>query len=489
MIERANLVPLAGALKKARVLCVGDVMLDHFLYGTVDRISPEAPIPVLSVEREDAMLGGAGNVVRNLVALGAQTRFVTVIGDDSAGKKVARHIKGHGVKEAPIVDDTRRTSTKTRYIAGVQQVLRADRETTHRLSAKTEAKLIKAVKAGIRTCQAVVLSDYGKGALSGGIAAKIIKIARQAKKTVVVDPKGADFGRYRGAGLITPNQYELAAATGLETKSDADVVKAARRLIRKNRFGAVLVTRGAKGMTVVPAKGGVTHLAAEAREVFDVSGAGDTVAATIAAALGAGAGLPHAAALANVAAGIVVGKVGTAAVLKADLIAALHHQDLSSAEAKVFSQGQAKDLIGLWRRQGHKIGFTNGCFDLLHPGHVSLLKQARRACGRLVVGLNADASVTKLKGDGRPVQSEAARAQVLASLESVDAVVIFAEKTPLNLIKAFKPDVLVKGADHDAGTIVGADVVKKYGGRVMLAKLEPGHSTSATIVRMARKSR
>ena len=211
------------------------------------------------------------------------------------------------------------------------------------------------------------------------------------------------------------------------------------------------------------------------------------MAATIAAALGAGADLSDAAALANVAAGIVVGKVGTAAVFNADLVAALHHQDLSSAEAKVLSQDQAKDMISLWRHQGHKIGFTNGCFDLLHPGHVSLLKQSRKACGRLVVGLNSDASVTKIKGAGRPVQSEAARAAVLASLESVDAVVIFVEKTPLQLIKTFKPDVLVKGADYNIDTVVGADVVKKYGGRVKLAKLEPGHSTSATIARMAKK--
>ncbi len=489
MIERANLVPMVGGLKKARVLCIGDVMLDHFKYGSIDRISPEAPIPVLNVERQDTMLGGAGNVVRNLVALGAGARFVTIVGKDGDGRDIARQIKGHGIKETPIIDDGRRTSTKTRYIAGVQQVLRADRETAHPLDAKTEAKLLQAAKAGMRGCKAVILSDYGKGVLSGGIAAKIINIARHAKKAIIVDPKGTDFGRYRGADVITPNQSELAAATGLKTETDADVIKAARRLIRDHRLGAVLVTRSAKGMTVVPTEARPLHLAAETQEVFDVSGAGDTVAATIAAALGAGADLTDAAALANVAAGIVVGKVGTAAVLTADLIAALHHRDLSSAEAKVLSQDQAKDMIGLWRRQGHKIGFTNGCFDLLHPGHVSLLKQSRRACGRLVVGLNADASVTKIKGLGRPVQSETARAAVLASLESVDAVVIFAEKTPINLIKAFKPDVLVKGADYDIEAVVGADVVKKYGGRVKLAKLEPGHSTSATIARMAKKSR
>ena len=484
--ERAQLVPLVGALANTKVLVVGDVMLDHFHYGTVDRISPEAPIPVLKVEREDSMLGGAGNVVRNLGALGAKPRFVTVIGKDRAGKEVSRQIRREGVKETPIIDDDRRTSTKTRYLAGVQQVLRADRETALPLTPKTETRLIRAARAAMKGCKVVVLSDYGKGVLSAGAAGKIIKSAKKAKRTVIVDPKGTDFGRYRGADLITPNRKELAEVTGLDTETDADIVKAAKQLIKKHRFGAVLVTRSADGMTVVPGSGRATHLAAEAQEVFDVSGAGDTVIATVAAALGAGISLKDAAALANVAAGIVVGKVGTAAAYAADLVGALHHQDLTTAEAKVLSAEQVKDRVDLWRRSGHKIGFTNGCFDLLHPGHVSLLKQAKKACGRLVVGLNSDGSVEKLKGDGRPVQSEAARATMLASLETVDAVVIFSEKTPIKLIRALKPDVLVKGADYDLKGVVGADVVKRYGGKVLLAKIVSGHSTSATIARMAK---
>ncbi len=489
MTERTDLVVLVSRLAKARVLVVGDIMVDHFHYGEVERISPEAPIPVLRVERENTMLGGAGNVVRNLRSLDAQVRLVTVTGKDAAERDISRLIKKQGVKDAPLIDDGRQTSTKTRYIAGVQQVLRADRESTNPLGPKIESKLIKAVSSALRTCQAVVLSDYGKGVLSAGTTKKIIRLAAKAKKTVIVDPKGSDFSRYGGAGLITPNRRELAEAVGFEIATDADVVRATKRLIKRNRFGAVLTTRSADGMTVVTANGAVTHLGAEAREVFDVSGAGDTVVATVAAALASGADLGQAAALANAAAGIVVGKVGTACVFAADLIAALHHGDLTSAEAKVLSLDQVKDRIGQWRHAGHKVGFTNGCFDLLHPGHVSLLKQAGGACGRLVVGLNSDASVKGLKGDGRPVQSEAARATVLASLASVDAVVIFSERTPLNLIKALKPDVLVKGADYDIGSVVGADVVKKYGGTVKLAKLEPGHSTSATIARMGRKKK
>ncbi|MEE8351951.1 MAG: D-glycero-beta-D-manno-heptose-7-phosphate kinase [Rhodospirillales bacterium] len=486
MNERSHLIPLLGALAGTRVLSVGDVMLDHFQYGSVDRISPEAPIPVLTIEREEAMLGGAGNVVRNLVALGAEARFVTIIGNDAAGKDVARKIKKLGIKDTPTIDKDRQTSTKTRYMAGAQQVMRADRETAHVLSPRTEAKFIRAANGAMRGCKAMVLSDYGKGALSDTVLAKVIRAAKKAKMPVIVDPKGTDFGRYKGADLITPNLKELVGATGLATATDADVVKAAKKLIKQYRFVAVIVTRSADGMSVVPAKGRVHHLPAEAQEVFDVSGAGDTVAAAIGAALGAGLDLSQAAMLANVAAGIVVGKVGTAAAYAADIVAALHHQDLSTAEAKILTAAQAKDRIGVWRHEGHKVGFTNGCFDLLHPGHVSLLKQARKACGRLIVGLNSDASVTKLKGKGRPVQSEAARATVLASLATVDAVVIFPEKTPINLIKAFKPEVLVKGADYKADQVVGADVVAKYGGTVKLAKLEAGHSTSATIARMAK---
>lgn len=488
MTERSQLVPLVGALGGTRVLSVGDVMLDHFHYGAVERISPEAPIPVLRVEREDSMLGGAGNVLRNLRSLGAQARFVTVVGDDAAGKEVAKQITGQGVDDTPIVDKSRRTSTKTRYIAGVQQVLRADRETASPVSPKIEAKVIKAAQAAMKDCLAVVLSDYGKGVLTDGVIGAIVTEARKTKKPVIVDPKGPGFGRYAGADLVTPNRRELAHATGLDTATDDAVAAAAKTLIAENGFAAVLATRSGAGMTAVTAEGEVTHLPAEAREVFDVSGAGDTVVAVAAAALAADIGLADAARLANVAAGIVVGKVGTAAAYAADVVHALHHQDLTTAEAKLLSTDQAADRIEVWRRAGQKIGFTNGCFDLLHPGHVSLLKQAKAACDRLIVGLNSDPSVTRLKGEGRPIQSEAARATVLASLESVDAVVIFADDTPIELIEAFRPEVLVKGADYELDGVVGAELVQGYGGEVMLVEIEPGHSTSATIARMAKES-
>jgi D-beta-D-heptose 7-phosphate kinase/D-beta-D-heptose 1-phosphate adenosyltransferase len=311
----------------------------------------------------------------------------------------------------------------------------------------------------------------------------LIKAARAAKKPVIVDPKGSDYSIYAGADLVTPNRKELAEASGRPTATIQDATDAAAALRKRCKFGAVLATLSGDGMALVTAKRGL-HVAAEAREVFDVSGAGDTVVATVAAALAAGSSLEDAVRLANAAAGIVVGKVGTAAVYVAELVAALHHQEISRAEAKVMTLAEARDRVQVWRRQGLRVGFTNGCFDLLHPGHVSLLAQAKAACDRLIVGLNSDASVVRLKGADRPVQGEAGRATVLASLASVDLVVVFEEDTPLQLIGAFKPDVLVKGADYTKATVVGAKEVESWGGRVMLADLKPGHSTTATIRRL-----
>ena len=487
MSERADLIDLVASLKEARVLCIGDVMLDHFRYGEVERISPEAPVPVLRLEREVTMLGGAGNVARNLAALGAEVGFVSVAGDDEDGARARALLADLGLRDFVLVaDGGRRTSTKTRYLAGTQQVLRADSETTAPLAPDIRAKVLAAAGKALDRCQVLVLSDYGKGVLGDGIAAELIAQARDAGRPVVVDPKGTDFARYRGASVLTPNRRELGEEARLPTTSDDDIVEAARHLVTSFDFDAVLVTRGGDGMTLVEAEAGFVHLPAEACEVFDVSGAGDTVAATLAAALAAGAELPKAAALANVAAGIVVAKVGTAAAYADDVIGALRHQDLSLAEAKIMALRSALDRVQSWRQLGQKIGFTNGCFDLLHPGHVSLLAKAKEACDHLVVGLNGDASVTRLKGADRPIQTEAARAAVLASLASVDMVVIFAEDTPMELIEALRPDLMVKGADYAPDEVVGADYVDSYGGRVMLVELEPGYSTSATIARMAK---
>lgn len=485
MNDRPHLISLVESLSEARVLCIGDVILDHFHYGSVDRISPEAPIPVLKLEREVSMLGGAGNVVRNLVGMGAGVRFATVVGKDSDGREVERLIVEEGITDLAIVDDSgRRTSAKSRYLAGGQQMLRTDRETVFPLTPDIQENLIAMATKAMTECDAVVLSDYAKGVLAEETIRQLISAAKKAAKVVIVDPKGSDYARYRGADVITPNRRELAEATGMECATDEDVTLAAQSLLDGHDFGAVLATRSKDGMTLLARDGHLSHLKAETRDVFDVSGAGDTVVATLAAALGAGSNLEDAATLANIAAGIVVGKVGTAVAFAADVISALHHQDRDTAEAKVLALKPALDQIDKWRRGGLTVGFTNGCFDLLHPGHISLINQASEASGKLVVGLNSDTSVKMLKGDDRPVQSEAARAAVLASLAAVDLVVIFSQQTPLELIKELRPDVLVKGADYSIDKVVGADVVKSYGGRIVLAELEPGHSTTRTIAKL-----
>ena len=472
-------------LSAARVVCIGDVMLDRFVYGDVVRLSPEAPIPVCRVNDETAMLGGAGNVVRNLVSLGATVDFVTVAGADDIGEDVALLLRNlTGVTPVIVTDPGRRTTSKTRYVAGGQQLLRADRETTTPVSPETAVQLGAAVTAVLEKAGVLIVSDYAKGVVTDGLMADLIAAAKKTGATVVVDPKSRNFGRYAGAALITPNLKELCEAADEELSSEDAIASAARRLLAENGIGAMLVTRGAQGMSLVTSDT-AEHFASRAREVFDVSGAGDTVVATLAAALATGVAMSDAALLANVAAGIVVGKAGTAVVYVDDLRSELG-QPMSGASKVPQTFDAALDQIRTWQAKGEKVGFTNGCFDLLHPGHVSLLSQARAACDRLVVGLNSDASVRRLKGENRPMQTEGARAAVLGSLECVDLVVVFDEDTPERLLHEVKPNVLVKGADYTIDTVVGADFVQAYGGKIVLAELVPGFSTTATIARMNR---
>jgi D-beta-D-heptose 7-phosphate kinase/D-beta-D-heptose 1-phosphate adenosyltransferase len=485
MTDRSDLLPLLDHIGRACVGCVGDIMLDRYVYGAVERISPEAPVPVLRVERESAMPGGVGNVVRNLRALGAAVRLAAVVGNDGAGAEIRAGLEDEGaaVSFSLLVEAGRRTPIKTRFLAGNQQLLRADEESIAPLGAAARREILEAVAGWHADCPVLILSDYAKGVFADGLAAELIAAAHARGARVVVDPK-AEFGRYRGADVITPNRRELGAAAASEVRPGAEV-DCARSLARRFGVGAVLVTLGKDGMVLIDPEGLAHTLPAQAREVFDVSGAGDTVAATLAAGLAAGASLRDAAELANVAAGIVVGKVGTAVAHAREVAQALRHRDLLRVEAKVVEAGELRERAEIWRRQGLRIGFTNGCFDLIHPGHVSLLRQARAACDCLVVGLNTDTSVARLKGPGRPLQSEVARAAVLASIATVDAVVLFDEETPLALIDLLRPDVLVKGADYRLEQVVGALLVQSYGGRVLLARLEPGYSTSATIANMA----
>ena len=488
MIESIDLLELVERLDGAEVMVVGDVMLDRFLYGTVDRVSPEAPIPVLRIEREVTMLGGAGNVLRNLAAIGAKTTFFSVVGDDAAGREIRQLVEREVEDSAAIhllVDDGRASTIKERYVATGQQLLRADRETAFETAPAIKDRLLAEAEQALEQVGALILSDYGKGVLPGDVVERLVARARELGCPVVVDPKAVDYGYYRGATLVTPNKRELAQASALPVQGDEAIVAACRSLIETAELGGILATRSDEGMSLVMAAGEVVHLPAHAREVFDVSGAGDTVVALLGAALAVGIAVENAAGLANVAAGIVVGKTGTAVAEAIEIRQTIHASRLSQAEAKFVTQELLLDQIARWRQAGFKVGFTNGCFDLLHPGHISLLRQARAACDRLVVGLNSDASVARLKGPTRPVQPETARAVVLASLEDVDRVVIFGEDTPLALIEALRPDVLVKGADYTVEEVVGAPEVQSYGGRVVLASLEPGHSTTATLTRLA----
>ncbi len=481
-----RLLDICAGFKDARVLVVGDVMLDRFVYARVSRISPEAPVPVLAIEREMTSLGGAGNVARNIASLGGRATLIGGRGEDDAGDHIAELLaREPAIEDALVVLEDARTTEKIRYIADQQQVMRADHEAPW--PDPVNAMALAVAREAIAHHDVLVISDYAKGFLPPVLVQGLIALARSHGKPVIVDPKGVAFAHYDGATVITPNRSETGLVTGMETGSDAAVADAAQSLLsRLPALDTVLVTRGAAGLSLAERGRDIVHVPSRARDVFDVSGAGDTVVAALALSLAVQSDLQSAARLANIAAGIAVTKVGTAAVTGGEIAAELQTRQMESVEKKIVPLARALEWLALWRAEGRKIGFTNGCFDLVHPGHISLLTQARARCDRLVVGLNADASVRRLKGDGRPVQDETARAIVLASLAAVDLVVMFAEDTPDNLIRQIRPDILIKGADYKRENIVGADFVASYGGEVMLAELVPDRSTSDLIGR-ARK--
>jgi D-beta-D-heptose 7-phosphate kinase/D-beta-D-heptose 1-phosphate adenosyltransferase len=487
-IELNNLISVVAKLAGARVLCIGDLMLDRFVYGSVERISPEGPIPIIHVEKEATMLGGAGNVVRNVVALGAQCTFVSAIGTDDGGKRLTTLVSQLKNVEAYLLRESGRISTiKTRYMADGQQLLRADEETDVPLAPATESDIRLAALDAIPSSDAVILSDYGKGVLSDSVIQCIIKKAQVEGKPIIVDPKGNDFSRYAGATFVTPNNSELALASGQLLGDDGSIIEAVRKLIVDHEIDSFLVTRSQEGMSLINLEN-VNHIPVRVKEVFDVSGAGDTVVAVFSSAVAVGIRPTDAAHLANVAAGLVVGKLGTAAVNLNDLRRAMRNDGMETDEDKIVSPMEATERAEGWRKNGKVVGFTNGCFDILHPGHVSMLRQARSLCDHLIVGLNSDESVRRLKGEDRPVQTEGARAYILASLPDVDLVVTFSDNTPESLIGELAPDVLIKGADYRREDVVGADLVERAGGKVMLIELEPGYSTTATIAKIVSRN-
>lgn len=475
--EKTAIAHAIETLTSAQVLCIGDLMLDRFVRGQVERISPEAPIPVLAVTSETDLAGGAGNVVHNLSVLGASVHLIAATGDDADGDTLQKLLANESGLSLDLLRLAGRpTTVKSRFLTGSQQMLRADREATGPLDADQQTMVLDLVHKNLAGKGAVILSDYGKGFLSDSLIADIIFAAREAGIAVFVDPKGRDFSRYRGASVTTPNRAELALASGLLTGTDGEIEFAAHRIMDTCGIDNVLATRSEQGMTLVQDHDSL-HIPTRAREVFDVAGAGDTVIAVMAAAVAAGCDYPMAATLSNLAGGVVVGKVGTATVRRGELAAAVWTGEAGQRE-KVAALDTAKGRVDSWRKAGFRIGFTNGCFDLVHPGHVSLLEQARHQCDRLVVGLNSDASVKRLKGDGRPIQDQLSRSAVLGAMAAVDMVVMFDDDTPLSLIQGLKPDVLVKGADYTVDTVVGAPDVQSWGGEVFLADLIDGQSTT-----------
>ncbi len=473
----------------ARVLCIGDVMLDRFMYGQVERISPEAPIPVFRFDHEDTMLGGAGNVVRNLLSLGANVKFVSVIGDDQVGHQITKEISEYTKLEPYLISERGRQSTqKLRYIAGQQQLLRADHEQVSALEERTHEQLLSIAESLIEEVDAIILSDYGKGVITPATAQAILAMAAKHGKPSFVDPKSRHFADYKGAYLLSPNAEEFKRAAELADLKDETKNQSAADVIRsESDLKHLLVTRGKDGMSLF-GEDTAHHIPTNAREVYDVSGAGDTVIATLTLAHISGLDILPAAQLANVAAGVVVGKVGTATIYRTDLKTALYTQEMREGSRKILARESLIEKVRQWQDRGLKVGFTNGCFDVMHAGHVQLLEDAKAQCDRLVVGLNSDDSVKRLKGESRPVNQEMDRAMLLSAIGAVDALSIFREDTPEELLKSLRPDVLMKGADYSKDQVVGGDFVESYGGKVFLLPLKDGYSTTNTIEKLQKNA-
>ncbi len=474
-------------LTRQRILCVGDVMLDRYVYGDVARVSPEAPTVVLRARREDIAAGGAANVALNIASLGSQCVLVGVVSGDEPGRVLSAALASTGgVENHLVLDPSRPTTMKVRFVSEhySTHLLRADWEVGSGLDKEREDEVIAKAEAALPNCGALILSDYGKGVLTPRVIEKLIAAAKKSKKPIVVDPKGNDYGIYKGASVITPNRAELSRAVNRDVRTTEEVVQAAHEVIASAGVDAILVTRSEEGMSLVRKGAEPIHIPAFAVKVRDVSGAGDTVVATFAAMLAMGAGFEAATRAANAAAAVVVGKRGTATANYVELRAFLLPPALRAYEEKLAFDGQVlAERLDAWRSEGLRIGFTNGCFDLLHPGHLKVLAEARAACDRLVVGLNSDASTKRLKGPTRPVQDEVSRAQMLAALEAVDLVTLFEEDTPVELIRAVRPHVLVKGGDYTKDTVVGREIVEAYGGEVVIVETLAGQSTTKLVER------
>ena len=474
---------LAGILdsfRNARVAVIGDIMLDEYIIGDTDRISPESPVPVIREELRACVPGGASNVAVNIRALGVEVTLVGVVGMDADGDKLMAELDKRGIASSGILRiKDRPTSRKTRLIARGSQMLRVDNETTEPIDQEIENELTALI--GDANADVIVVSDYAKGVITDGLMTALTGLPGK----IVVDPKSPDFSLYRSCDVIKPNHREILQATGLTDPSDDELEAGCRSLMEMHNVTALLVTMGPQGMVLYEKGRPSYHIKSRAREVYDVTGAGDTVAAVLASALSAGVSLTDSCEIANMAAGLVVGKRQTATVTCREI---LDYAFGSTSSEKIMPlERLLKRLVDI-RKDGKKIVFTNGCFDLLHVGHISYLNDARRLGDILIVGLNTDRSIRALKGPSRPIIPEEERSHVLAALESVNYIVLFDEETPKDLIEKIRPDILVKGADYTREEVVGYDIVESYGGEVKLIPLTGGASTSAIIERIRNSS-
>lgn len=472
--ELTSIIP---KFKDQPILVVGDLMIDEYLWGNVERISPEAPVQIVDLERTEYTLGGAGNTVRNLTSLGARVYVSSVVDNKENGSLITEELAKINVCTKGLFENPNRVSSrKTRVMAGHQQVLRIDKETRTPIERQYENKIIDFFKDNISDFDAIIVSDYMKGILTEKVLSNIITTAKEANKPIIIDPKGADYRKYVEATIITPNEKEAELASGITIMNESDLKEAGIKLLKELKTDAILITRGSKGMSLFEKNGGITDIPAVAREVYDVTGAGDTVVSMLGLGLATGLTFDKAATLSNIAAGIVVEKVGAATVTVRELEDRLDEGKVWSSKIK--TQQEIVEIIQRLHKKRKKIVFTNGCFDLLHIGHIKLLQKAKMKGDILIVGLNSDSSVQKLKGKGRPIITYSERAQILSALDCVDYVVKFVELIPLTLIKKVKPDVLVKGNDYSKEEVVGKDIVEKYGGRVELVDFIKEKSSS-----------
>ncbi|WNL29372.1 D-glycero-beta-D-manno-heptose-7-phosphate kinase [Aliarcobacter cryaerophilus] len=465
--------------KKPNILVIGDLMIDHYLWGSCDRISPEAPVQVVNVKKESSVLGGAGNVINNLVTLGSIVDVISVIGNDSVANELKSLLEKIDVPTSNlVVENNRKTSKKSRLIASQQQVLRYDMESIDDINENSHKQIIQTLEKNIDKYSSIILSDYGKGVLTTNLTKEIIKIANKNNIKVLVDPKGKDYSKYKGSYTLTPNKKEAMEATNIDIKNESSLIEALKILKTQCELEVSLITLSEQGIAIFDDE--LTIKPTVAREVYDVTGAGDTVIASIAFALGNDLDIKDSIYFANLAAGVVVGKIGSATTTLDEIYEYEYslHKSNSTSHIKTFDE--IKTLASKLHSQGKKIVFTNGCFDILHVGHVKYLEVAKSYGDVLILGLNADSSVRKLKGPTRPINTQDDRAYILASLESVDYVVIFEEETPYELIKLIKPHVLVKGGDYEGKEVVGQDIADE----LKLVQFVDGKSTTNTIKRI-----